>query len=377
MTLATLIDALESVAPLALAEPWDNVGLLVGDPMDALGGPVLLTIDLTPGVVDEAIALRAGAVVAYHPPIFDPIRRLGGPAPRERALLRLVRAGAAIYSPHTALDAAPGGTADWLLDASAPGEIVERRALAAHAPARNSFKVIVFVPSAPPEVVERVRAAMANAGAGRIGAYEQCSFASPGRGSFLGGPGTNPVVGIRGGGRLEFVDEHRVEMVCPAGALGGVLRALRGTHPYEEPAFDVVPLAPAPDGRVGAGRLGVLRAGSTLGAVARRVGASLGVLVSSSGDDDRPVRSIAVCPGSGASLLDAAAGAGAEVFVTGEVKHHDALRAADLGLSLVLAGHTETERGYLPTLAARLGGLLAGVRFEVSRADRPQLRAVT
>jgi len=370
--LRDLIRAIESIAPPALAEPWDNAGLIVGDPDDDLRGPVLLAIDLTPEVADEAVSTKAGAVIAYHPPIFTPRKRLVASSPQERGLLRLIRSGAAVYSPHTALDAADGGLTDWLLDASAPSAITNRRALTPHTPATGNHKLVVFVPREPADLIDRLREALSSAGAGRIGNYDKCSFSIPGTGTFHGRESTNPAVGQRG--RLESVEEARLEMVCPTGALAAVLTALRGAHPYEEPAFDVYPLTGAPDARIGAGRIGTLSAPPTLSAVAAKVRASLGVPVTIVGDPSKSVTTIAACPGSGASLFDAAASAGADVFITGEAKHHDALHAQDLNLALVLAGHTETERPYLPVLAERLSKAVPSTKFVVSKADRSPFR---
>ena len=386
MTIADLVRALESIAPPELAEAWDNVGLLVGDPAAGVAGegPVLATIDLDEPVLDEAIEMNARLIVAYHPVLFAPVKRLTTASATGRILMKCVQHGVAVYSPHTALDAAAGGVADWLLGVcagagSADGGVTRIDSRAALTGAAmgggGAFKVAVFVPVEPPEVLVRVRDAMAGAGAGRIGAYDTCSFRTMGVGSFRGDATSNPAVGVRG--RLESVEEHKLEMVCPGSALPAVIAAIRGAHPYEEPAFDVYAMTTPARTDLGAGRVGTLATPVSVSDLAARVKRGLGVhaaqYAAAGGDPARRVSRVAVCPGSGASLLDAAAAAGAEVFVTGEMKHHEVRGALERGISIVLAGHTETERGYLPVLARKLETAAPGVKVMVSRVDRAPL----
>lgn len=372
MKASQLIRAIETVAPPHLAESWDNVGLLVGSPDDELSGPALLTIDLTDDVLEEALSLRASALVCYHPPIFQPVRTLSGATRRGARLLRAIRAGMVIYSPHTALDAATGGVTDWLADAlDGSGD---RRALAPHAALHPSqtHKLVTFVPA---DALERVRNALASAGAGRIGGYELCSFSVGGRGSFMGGEGTSPAVGRAG--RFEEVEEVRLEMVCPERAIPIAIETLRAFHPYEEPAFDVYRLDPRPDRRVGAGRRIVLDQPATPQELAERVRDYLGlerVRLLEAGQE--AVTHVGVCPGSGAELIDAAIANECRLFLTGEMKHHELLSARDRGCAVILAGHTNTERGYLPRFAERLRELLDGADVRVSAKDRAIWRHV-
>ncbi len=374
MNISDLVKVMDSIAPVSGAEAWDNVGLIVGDPREALRGSVLLTIDLTEAVVAEALDVSAGAIVAYHPPIFSGVKRITTETAQGRMLSKLMERRIGVYSPHTALDAAAGGVCDWLLDLC--GTSTDRAALVPGVARDGFMKVSTFVPAEPADVVERVRDAMAGAGAGRIGNYEKCSFRLRGMGTFEGGAGTNPAVGQAG--RLESVEEWRLDMVCPAERVGVVLSALRGAHPYEEPAIDVYPLHMQAKGDVGAGRVGTLETPSSARVIAERLKKALGVQVAwvSANDPDRAVSGVAVCPGSGASLVDAAISGGAGVFVTGEMKHHEVRDAMERGLSVVLAGHTETERGYLPTLKKKIEEKMAGVRVVVSGKDRAPLVVV-
>jgi len=253
-SLSEVVDALGALAPLSLAGSWDKVGLLVaGD-----GRPVtraLLAIDVVPEVLAEAKALGAELIVGYHPLIFTPLERLDGATWQGRVAIDAVRAGIAVYSPHTALDAVEGGINDWLIEliAQAAGAGVEdcRALQPATAHAGNTHKLVTFVPEAD---AGRVRDALSAAGAGQVGLYSHCSFAAPGEGTFLGGAGANPAVGKAG--RLERVPELRLEMPFHKRRLAAVLEALRASHPYEEPAFDIVALEALPIGpRVGAGRI--------------------------------------------------------------------------------------------------------------------------
>ncbi len=371
MVIGDLVRAMEAIAPVELAEPWDNVGLVVGAMDAALDGPIMLTIDLTRAVLDEAIAAKAGAIVAYHPPIFEPLKRLTADTPHHRVLLDAVRAGLAIYSPHTALDAAAKGMCEWLCEgvSGAPNLSEEQRirgdcrAIRPHPQAdpRQQVKVVTFVPE---HKLDDVRAALATAGAGLIGNYMLCSFAAPGVGTFLGNDQSNPAVGRAG--RLERVSEYRLEMVCAKSSLAIALETLRRFHPYETPAVDILELQPQPQRAIGLGRRVVLDEPISLAALGERVRAFLGIpsvrVAPSVGmTSDSMVTRVGVCPGSGADLAPLARADGCEVYVTGEMGHHRVLAALDSGMSVILAGHTNTERGYLPRLAKRLEKGLAGV----------------
>jgi dinuclear metal center YbgI/SA1388 family protein len=375
MLVRDLVGAMERIAPAEYAESWDKVGLHVGALAAELAGPVLLTIDLTEPVIAEAVELGASAVVSYHPPIFQDMRSITDATPKERIILTAARAGIAIYSPHTALDAAPGGVTDWLcegLSNGAPGKIAgDCRALVPHEEGLDRVKIVTFVPE---KNLETVRNALASAGAGRIGEYSVCSFTSSGAGTFLGGKDTNPAVGESG--RLETVHEHRLEMVCPKRALPLALQTLRRFHPYEEPAVDVYDLAPMPRRRIGAGRRLVLDQPATmqeLGARLRRFLGTARVQLGACADVSKPVTTLAVVPGAGESLAPLAAREGCEAFITGEMRHHNVVASIHDGMHVLLAGHTNTERGYLSRLADQLAKHLPGITTRISQRDRDPL----
>lgn len=383
MYVADLCRAMETIAPPQYAESWDNVGLLIGDEARELTGPVLLTIDLNDAVIEEAATMGCDAVIAYHPPIFQPFRRLNASVGHQRAVLRAIQAGLVVYSPHTALDAAPGGMTDWLADAlltpaaasnhhgsteSSTRGGADRRALRPHPQQRETeqVKIVTFVPR---ENLGDLRAALATAGAGHIGDYELCSFAVTGTGTFRGRPGTNPAIGRAES--FEQVDEVRLEMVCARRALPIALQTLEQFHPYEEPAVDVYPLEPRPIRSSGAGRRLMLDKPVTIRELAGRIKAFLRVDgVKMAALTEKPIDVIGVCPGAGAELADAAKADGCQLYFTGEMRYHEVIAMLDAGVSIILAGHTNTERGYLPRLADRLGALLPEIQFAVSARDK-------
>jgi len=369
------VRALEAISPLSFAEDWDNVGLLVGSEAWS-AARILLTIDLTEEVLSEAIALGAGMIVAYHPPIFAPLGSVTERTEKERIVLRAARHGLAVHSPHTALDNAAGGVNDWLASGIGPGDV---RALqpAAMLPRSEQCKVITFVPR---DAADHVRSALAAIGAGRIGDYELCSFESPGRGTFRGAEGTDPVVGEAG--RLERVDEVRLEMVAPEAALGLAVIAIRQAHPYEEPPIEIHALRPRPDRSQGTGRRLVLDRATDVETIAERLRGHLGprdgsrLRVARVPGGPREHETIGICAGSGGSLLEDAIRQGCDLFFTGEMKHHEVLAARSAGCTVLLAGHTNTERGYLPVLRERMLQTLEGVEITLSERDADPLEAV-
>jgi dinuclear metal center YbgI/SA1388 family protein len=357
LPLSRAVELLERIAPLAYAEEWDNVGLLLepaGDRRDpsaaAAIARALLCVDLTPAVLAEAVARDVDLIVAYHPPLFRPLTRLRSGVPGERTVLDAARAGIALYSPHTALDAAPGGVNDWLAEGLGAGTSAPLLPGNPRVPAEN--KLVVFAPATH---TGALRTALAEAGAGMIGEYVECSFELAGSGTFLGSAASNPSVGERG--RLERVEEVRLEMICPAGALPRIAAAIRRVHPYEEPAWDVYPLVPRPRPGFGVGRSVTLSEPAPLATLVERLKAHTGraglrVAASPEHRAGGLVQRISVCAGSGGSVL--ARGPGHEVEVTGELSHHAVLASLARGASVILCEHSSSERGFLPVLAGRI-----------------------
>ena len=339
-----LLGLLHGLYPPDLAEEWDNVGLQVGDPT-VPAERALIALDPSLAAVEAAIACGARALVTHHPLIFKPLRRMTPEDPVGRVVWAAARGNVAILSAHTNLDVATDGLNVWL---------AERLGLASTAPLQamsgNLYKLVVYVPEGHEETVAE---ALFSGGAGQIGRYDECSFRSAGTGTFRPGAGTTPFVGTHG--ERARVAELRLETVVPQRRLSRVLEKLLKAHPYEEVAYDLLPLAnQLPD--TGLGRIGRLEAAVSLKAFAAQVREALDCrslrLV---GGEERTVSKIAVCGGSGASLIPEAQRRGADVLVTGDIKYHEARLAEDLGLALIDAGHFATERLAVEGLAARLG----------------------
>jgi dinuclear metal center YbgI/SA1388 family protein len=324
--LADVIEALDEAYPPRLAQSWDSVGLVCGDPDDVLSS-VTIAVDATAAVVDEV--LDGGLLLAHHPLLLRGVDTVAASTPKGALVHRLIRSGRSLFTAHTNADSASPGVSDAL--AQALGVRVE--AVLEPSPVLPDLdKWVIFV---PPENAEAVRVAVFAAGAGRIGDYSQCSWSVTGTGQFLPGNGASPGVGSVGAPAR--VLEDRVEVVAPSRARGEVLSAIRAAHPYEEPAFDIVALAPPP-ADVGLGRIGSLTQPEPLSAFVSRVRSGLPQTswgVRAAGDPGLPVSRVAVCGGAGDSLLDAAAAAGVQAYVTADLRHHPAdehCRASDVAL---------------------------------------------
>jgi len=292
------------------------------------------------------------------PPIFDAIKRLTAGS----LVFDAIRRGVAIYSPHTALDVADGGTNDVLCDIlgledRSPLRLAETKA--------SQYKLVTFVPE---EHLERVSRALFDAGAGRIGNYTACSFRSNGTGTFFGEEGTNPAVGQSG--RLEQASEIRIETVVPIARVTQVVRDLKQSHPYEEPAFDLQQLAATPEG-IGIGRIGSFAQPIERRELPDRLKQGLAIdhlLIA--GSLEGKVSRAAVCAGACGDLLNDALAQKADVYVTGEMRHHDALRAAAAGMTVICTLHSNSERVALGRLRERLIQALPGLEFHLSKVDR-------
>jgi len=377
-TVAHVIAWLEQFAPGRLAESWDNVGLLWGDPTEVVQR-VMTCLTVTPATAAEAIQEQAALIVSHHPVLFREVKKIRADLPETGHLWKLARAGIAIASPHTAFDNTHQGINDILCRRLGLVDVAPLRPSADcprdPATAPWSFKVVVFTPESDREVVS---SAAFRAGAGRIGAYEECSFAIPGEGTFFGTEAANPSVGERG--RRETVRELRLEVVCPAGTLAEVLAAIRGHHSYEEPAIDVYPLYEnkAEAGPcAGAGRVGRLIEPRGLAEFALSVGRALAcVTVAMVGDAHRRIHRVAIACGAGDDFLRDAASAGADVLFTGEARFHRAIEAETLGIGLLTAGHYATERLGVEELAGMIALAFPNLTVWPSRTERDPIRVI-
>jgi len=330
-TVASVLAELTARAPGDKAAGWDAHGLQIGDPTAEV---LRLAVchEVTDKVVAMAVDESVDLLISYHPLLFKPTTRLvAGTGPSGRAY-RLLRAGVGVGVVHTAWDAAEGGTADAL--ATALGLTAVMR-FGPTDPAPLT-KLVTFV---PPGDVENVARALTEAGAGRIGNYSGCSFRGEGIGTFIPGPGSQPVIGRIGGFSEE--PEVRLEVLVSKPLEGRVVAALVGSHPYEEPPFDLFEVR-ANLGLIG--RVGRLDAPMSLEDFSALVLEVLASPSRCSGDRNRAVTWVALLPGAGGSFIDAAAATGADVYVSGDLSHHQTRAALDLGMSTIDPGHAATER---------------------------------
>ena len=346
---AELVGLLNSLYPPALAEDWDNVGLQIGDPAAAVER-ILVCLDAEELAIKEAERLDAQLVISHHPLIYKPLRRLSPVDEVGRTLFRAIRSDIAVFSAHTNLDRAADGLNDWL--AARLG--LERCQPLEKPQSGEFFKLVVFVPGGhETELMDALFAA----GAGQVGEYDRCSFRSEGTGSFRGREGTDPFIGQPG--KHEEAEEFRLETIVPVARLAKVVARMLKAHPYEEIAYDLIPLANTRTD-IGLGRIGRLNEEISLQQFADQVRKQLAVpTVRLVGEPARIISKIAVCGGSGTSLLSEALRQGADCLVTGDVKYHDAQRARAEGLALIDAGHFSTERFMVEELSKRLKLALA------------------
>jgi dinuclear metal center YbgI/SA1388 family protein len=324
--LSDVIDVLERAYPPALAADWDSVGLVCGDPSERVES-VTIAVDATAAVAAEVP--DRGLLLAHHPLLLRGVDTVAASTPKGAILHRLIRGGSALFTAHTNADSASPGVSDAL--AAALGLVVED-VLSPVSDGLRLDKWVVFVPA---EQSDAVREAMFAAGAGRIGDYSHCSWTVAGTGQFLPQEGASPTIGAVGA--VARVAEERIELIAPAGRRSAVLGAMRAAHPYEEPAFDVLALAPLPS-NVGIGRICSLPKPETLSSFVARVTDGLPKTswgVRAAGDPDAVVSRVAVCGGAGDSLLDTVTGAGVQAYVTADLRHHPAdehRRGSDVAL---------------------------------------------
>ncbi|MFN2517602.1 MAG: Nif3-like dinuclear metal center hexameric protein [Jatrophihabitantaceae bacterium] len=380
--LADLIAVLDGWFDPQWAQPWDAVGLVCGDP----DGPierVLLAVDAVPATVAEALSTHSQLLLTHHPLLLTPVHGVPADDPKGALVHRLIRADVACFVAHTNADVADPGVSDALADRIGLHGL---RTLEPQ-PEEPLDKLVVYVPT---QDAPRLVDALAAAGAGAVGDYDRCAWSTPGVGTFRPLAGARPAVGRIG--QVEQVVETRVEMVVPSACRRAVVEALRATHPYEEPAFDLLAGSPVP-GRRGTGRLGELERALSLRDFVVHVARQLPATawgVRAAGDPDRLVRTVAVCGGSGGSLAEGARRAGADAYLTADLKHHSTVEAVTErsdGMALVDAAHWATEAPWLDVVAARLRETLGTtVEIRVSRhvtdpwtlhAPSPETSAIT
>ncbi len=349
---ADIVGIINKIAPVQLAEAWDNPGLQIGDPSAEVNS-IWVALDPTPDVIDSAIKASCQLLVTHHPLIFKPLMSISAGNPHGASIQKAIRGGLSIVSLHTNYDIATGGLNDLLagkigLSSSVPLKVTTTREL---------VKLVVFVPV---DHIEKVRSVLLPFTASQ-GKYQDCSFTAGGVGTFTPLDGAVPFAGSVG--IQAAVDEERLELLIQRTELPRAVKALLAVHPYESPAFDVYHLLNEGE-TLGLGRIGRLPEATSLGVYAAR----LREILSSPalryvGDPSARISKVALCSGSGASLLRDAARSGADVLVTGDIKYHEARDAEDLGLTLIDAGHFPTEIIMVHEITERLGLALSAAGY--------------
>ncbi|WP_243370080.1 Nif3-like dinuclear metal center hexameric protein [Geotalea sp. SG265] len=338
-----IVGIINRIAPFSHAEEWDNVGLQAGDPASPVE-KIMVALDPGKGAVEAAVASRCQLLLTHHPLFFSPIKKITLNDPTGQIVALLLQNNLSILSLHTNYDIAEGGLNDLL---------AERLRLVSWEPLKAAgsdelVKLSVFVPrDHEPQVLE----SLYRFGA-RLGNYRDCTFRTSGVGTFTPLDGARPFLGQVG--TREEAAETRIEVLLNKENISAAVNAMVAAHPYEEPAYDLYPLLNRGKAR-GLGRIGVLAEAVPLGEFAGMVKEGLDATgIRFVGDACRPVKKIAVCGGSGASLVKTAVRQGADVLVTGDIKYHDAREAEALGLALMDAGHFPTEAIMIDGVAARV-----------------------
>ncbi|MDX1542635.1 MAG: Nif3-like dinuclear metal center hexameric protein [Christiangramia sp.] len=332
MTIQEVINQIEDFAPTRYAEDFDNVGLLVGDKSKEVTG-ALITLDTLEATVDEAIQKDCNLIISFHPIIFSGLKKLTGKNYVERTVLKAIKNDIAIYAIHTALDNQYKGVNDMI------SEKLDLRNRQILIPRRDSIKKLTtFVPV---QNADEVRNALFKAGGGSIGNYDNCSFNIKGKGSFKGNEESNPVIGEKG--KIHFEEEVQIGITYPAHLESGILKNLFKSHPYEEVAYEIHSLENK-NQHLGMGMIGELSVEANESDFLKQVKKTFGAgCVRHSKLLNKPVKKVAVLGGSGAFAIENAKAAGADVFITADLKYHDFYKAEE---KLVLAdiGHYESEQ---------------------------------
>ncbi len=332
MKIQEITSFLESVAPPSLQESYDNAGLLTGNPDWACTG-IICTLDATEDVVIEAIEKKCNLIVAHHPIIFGGLRKITGKNYVEQTIIRAIKNDIAIYAIHTNLDNVLHGVNAAIADKLG---LINRSILQ---PKRETLKkLFTFVPV---DQAEKLRSAIFVAGGGHISNYSECSFNSSGQGTFKPGEGTNPFTGKIG--ERHTAEEIKMEIIFPAWQEKAIIEAMKAAHPYEEVAYDIVPLSNE-NQSVGSGLVGELPEPLSetvfLGLLKARFNLSV---IRHTSLLNKLVKKVALCGGAGSFLIGAAAATGADFYITGDIKYHEFF---DANNRLVVAdiGHYESEQ---------------------------------
>ncbi len=365
MKLKDIVEILEDIAPLEMAEDWDNVGLLAGD-MSANIKRIMLAIDMTGDVLKEAKDAKVDLIIPYHPPIWQPLKKIVASVGTSPLIYDAIRSGIAIYSFHTALDAVRGGVNDCLAEIIG---IKDSNVLHKVNPETSKMcKLVVFVPESDLTAVSEAVFAVGAGDIGPDGKYSKCSFRARGTGTFMCGKNSKPSIGSPGS--FESVEEYRLETIVPISSLKDIIDAMKAAHSYEEVAYDIIPLMVG-DSDCGLGRYGELAKPVSVTDMIETIKKklkvkSVGIISPRRG----LVKKAAVCAGSCGSILADVIRNDCDFYLTGELTHHKALELQAAGIMTVCVSHSNSERMILPRIAKRLKSVGRNLDIKLSRKDK-------
>lgn len=363
LTVESIIELVEELAPLHLAQEWDHCGLQLGDTSSSVER-VMISLDITREVLDQALAEGVQLLISHHPLFFLPLQVLNLNTLRGQIIKKALEGGVSIYTAHTNLDNCRGGINDYLaslfdLRKTRPIQVTSRQQL---------FKLVIFI---PPNYLEDVRDAISSAGAGWIGHYSHSTFQMEGEGTFKPLDGSQPFIGHRG--RVERVKEVRLETIIPCKRRDQVIEAMLDVHPYEEVAYDIYPLE-SEGPPLGPGRWGHLREPLPLKSLIEKTKEIFSLdSVDLIGDDhlNKTIERVALCGGSGGDLMDEVVKTGVQIYITGDLKYHQLQKALENQVSILSVSHPVTEKVGLLSLENHLlrQGQERGYNFDVLMAE--------
>lgn len=329
-----IISVMAKFSPHRDAMDWDNVGLQVGDYNSEIK-KVMVTLDINEEVLQEAIDNKVDLVISHHPLLFNGIDNIHNQTTKGRIIMQAIKNNIAIYSAHTNMDIATDGLNDLLAEKLN----IKNTEIFSQEKELKIYKLAVYVPE---ENADIVKEAIFKKGAGHIGNYSKTSFSYKGEGTFLPGENTNPHLGKKG--EIKKVDEIKIETVVPANKVENVIKAMLKVHPYEEVAYDIFEL-PLQSNYKGLGRIGDLKEPKSLKEYGKEIKEVLNInKLKVRGNLSEEIKKVAICSGAGADYISLASAKGADLYITGDVKYHEAQLAEELELNLIDAGHYGTEK---------------------------------
>lgn len=364
--LSEIIDLMEKIAPSHLAESWDNPGLAAGNPKDTVS-TVLVALDVTEDVIDEAILKGADLILTHHPVLFKPLKSLRSDTPKGRIISNAIKNNIALFSAHTNLDVAKGGTNDVLAELIG----LENVDILQVTHKEKLNKIAVY---APLSHAEKIKSAMFEKGAGFTGNYSHCAFYSEGTGSFKPLSGTNPYIGSLN--KYELAPEVKIETICPESMTKNIISAILDSHPYEEPAYDIYTVNQG-ELKEGIGRIGFLPKETSFREFALSLKEKLGLShIITVGNLENPIKKVSLCTGAGSDFIQTAAANGSHVYITGDLSYHMAQLAYDYNICLIDATHYATENLIVNYLAKCLKDKFDSLNIIESEIDGQPFKVI-